>query len=212
MRASSVRVGTGRTCAKRCDLRRADRSPSVALVDDASPPLSRIVSTAVQVLRSFEYARSSCPRHSRPRSARRAREPRYARVRVVFTSHARASARARPPPRPSSRAAHVDARPSASKSSFARVDAFVVAEEASSRDMTDMMEAPMEAPQMEGDMQEWQEGMEAAGPLPLQTLEVRARARPRPTRHPSNLSPPRMPKDLTRPLPSHRSTASRRRT
>jgi hypothetical protein len=32
----------------------------------------------------------------------------------------------------------------------------------------------MEAP-AEGEVQEWEEGMEAGGPLPLQTLEVRRR-------------------------------------
>lgn len=35
-----------------------------------------------------------------------------------------------------------------------------------------MADLAMEAP-VEGDMQEWEEGMAAAGPLPLQTLEVR---------------------------------------
>tara|TARA_B110000977_G_scaffold200187_1_gene289804 strand:+ start:17681 stop:17806 length:126 start_codon:yes stop_codon:yes gene_type:complete len=33
----------------------------------------------------------------------------------------------------------------------------------------------VEAPGAEAAVEEWQEGMEAAGPLPLQTLEVRSR-------------------------------------
>lgn len=37
--------------------------------------------------------------------------------------------------------------------------------------MAELMEAPVE-----GAVEEWQEGMEAAGPLPLQTLEVRVLA------------------------------------
>ena len=33
----------------------------------------------------------------------------------------------------------------------------------------------MEAPGAEAGVEEWQEGMESSGPLPLQTLEVRRR-------------------------------------
>ena len=83
--------------------------------------------------------------------------------------------------------------------------------------MAELMEAPVE-----GAVEEWQEGMEAAGPLPLQTLEVRVlalyaratldHAHPRGTRQ--SRHPPFQNLSLSRssPSPSRRSTASRRPT
>lgn len=82
--------------------------------------------------------------------------------------------------------------------------------------MAELMEAPVE-----GAVEEWQEGMEAAGPLPLQTLEVRVlalcahatsdHARHRATRQ-SRHPPLHISLSRSSPSPSRRSTASRRPT
>ena len=57
------------------------------------------------------------------------------------------------------------------ESRFARARFLAPSSWVTSTAMAELMEAPVE-----GAVEEWQEGMEAAGPLPLQTLEVRVLA------------------------------------